>query len=107
MDASAGRRTAGFFENGRFYREVELPEETPTAQLHGSVDAPPAALPKILLTPDEAAQALGIGRTKLYALLATAELPSVRIGGSRRVSVDALTEFVRRLTPTAGWARVR
>ena len=67
----------------------------------------PDGLPRILLTPEEAAQALGIGRTKLYELLATAKLPSVRIGGSRRVSVDALTEFVRRLTPTAGWARVR
>ena len=67
----------------------------------------PDGLPRILLTPEEAAQALGIGRTKLYALLATAKLPSVRIGGSRRVSVDALTEFVRRLTPTPGWARVR
>ena len=107
MDATAGRRTAGLFEDGRFYREVGLPEETPTAQLHGSVDAPPAALPRILLTPEEAAQALGIGRTKLYELLATAKLPSVRIGGSRRVSVDALTEFVRCLTPTPGSARVR
>jgi excisionase family DNA binding protein len=67
----------------------------------------PDGQPKLLLTPEEAARALGIGRTKLYELLATAKLPSVRIGGSRRVSVDALTEFVRRLTPTAGCARIR
>ncbi len=64
-------------------------------------------LPRLLLTPEEAARALGIGRTKLYELLATAKLPSVRIGGSRRVSVDALTEFVHRLTPTPVSARVR
>jgi excisionase family DNA binding protein len=73
-------------------------------------DLPPVlsdGLPRLLLTPEEAARALGIGRTKLYELLATAKLPSVRIGGSRRVSVDALTEFVRHLTPTTGCARVR
>jgi excisionase family DNA binding protein len=67
----------------------------------------PDGLPRLLLTPEEAARALGIGRTKLYELLSTAKLPSVRIGGSRRVSVDALTEFVRRLTPTPGSVRVR
>ena len=67
----------------------------------------PDGQPKLLLTPEEAARALGIGRTKLYELLASAKLPSVRIGGSRRVSVDALTEFVRRLTPSPGSARVR
>jgi excisionase family DNA binding protein len=67
----------------------------------------PDGQPKLLLTPEEAARALGIGRTKLYELLATAKLPSVRIGGSRRVSVGALTEFVYRLTPTPGSARVR
>ena len=67
----------------------------------------PDGQPKLLLTPEEAARALGIGRTKLYELLATSKLPSVRIGGSRRVSVGALTEFVRCLTPTPGSARVR
>jgi excisionase family DNA binding protein len=76
-------------------------------RLTASTDLLPTGLPKLLLTPEEAAQALGIGRTKLYELLATAKLPSVRIGGSRRVSVDALTEFVRRLTPSPGSARVR
>jgi excisionase family DNA binding protein len=67
----------------------------------------PDGQPKLLLTPEEAARALEIGRTKLYKLLATAELPSVRIGGSRRVSGDALTEFVRCLTPTPGSTKVR
>jgi excisionase family DNA binding protein len=67
----------------------------------------PDGQPKLLLTPEEAARALGIGRTKLYELLATAKLPSVRIGGSRRVSVGALTEFVRCLTPTPSSSRVR
>lgn len=56
-------------------------------------------LPRLLLTPEEAAHALGIGRTKLYQLLADGFLPSVRIGGSRRISTAALDQFVRGLEP--------
>jgi excisionase family DNA binding protein len=52
---------------------------------------------KLLLTPEEAAELLGIGRTKLYRLLATKRLDSVRIDGSRRVASAALVEFVGRL----------
>jgi excisionase family DNA binding protein len=65
-------------------------------------------LPKLLLTPEEAAHVLGIGRTKLYQLLADGQLPSVRIGGSRRVSTDALSRFVQGLEPvTAGQQAAR
>ena len=64
--------------------------------------AGPVGLPKLLLTPEEAAHVLGIGRTKLYQLLADGQLPSVRIGGSRRVSADALTRFVQGLQPVTG-----
>ena len=52
---------------------------------------------KLLLTPEEAADVLGIGRTKLYELLSSDRLRSVRIDGSRRVAPDALVDFVRRL----------
>lgn len=62
-------------------------------------------LPRLLLTPEEAAHALGIGRTKLYQLLADGFLPSVRIGGSRRISTAALDQFVRELEPATGWRR--
>ena len=51
----------------------------------------------ILLTPEEAAKALRIGRTRLYALLADGTIRSVRIGHSRRISIGALEDFVRRL----------
>lgn len=49
---------------------------------------------KLLLTPVEAASALGIGRSKLYELLQSGQLPSVRIGACRRVPADALTAFL-------------
>lgn len=40
---------------------------------------------RVLLTPTETAQALGIGRSKVYELMATGALASVRIGRCRRV----------------------
>jgi excisionase family DNA binding protein len=51
----------------------------------------------ILLTPTEAAQALGIGRSKLYELLQTGVLESVHIGACRRIPADALSDLVDRL----------
>lgn len=51
----------------------------------------------ILLTPTEAARALGIGRSKLYELLQEGVLESVHIGACRRIPADALSELVTRL----------
>jgi excisionase family DNA binding protein len=55
---------------------------------------------KIFLTPVEAAAALGIGRSKLYELLQSGQLPSVHIGRCRRVSADAVHSFAASLRPT-------
>ncbi len=55
---------------------------------------------RLLLKPEEAADLLGIGRSKLYELLAQGAVDSVRIGGSRRVPRAALEEFVERLRAT-------
>ena len=52
----------------------------------------------MLLTPEEAAEALSIGRSKLYELMASGALESVRIGSSRRVPVEALDRFVESLS---------
>jgi excisionase family DNA binding protein len=52
---------------------------------------------RLLLTVDEAADRLGLGRTKVYELLMRGDLPSVRIGTARRVPASALEAFVERL----------
>lgn len=52
---------------------------------------------KLLLTPEEAAKALSVGRSKVYELISAGSLGSVRIGGSRRIPVDALKDFVESL----------
>lgn len=48
----------------------------------------------VLLTVEDAAQALALGRTKVYELVESGALRSVKIGRSRRIPVQALGEFV-------------
>jgi excisionase family DNA binding protein len=52
---------------------------------------------QLLFTPEQAATKLATGRTTVYALMASGELRSVKIGRSRRVPVAALEEYVGRL----------
>ncbi|MFZ3498740.1 helix-turn-helix domain-containing protein [Streptomyces sp. 5.8] len=51
----------------------------------------------VLLTVEEAARRLRVGRTTCFALIRTGALESVLIGGLRRVPVDAPAEYVTRL----------
>ncbi len=57
---------------------------------------------KLLLTPENAAEILSVGRTKVYQLMATGELRSVRIGKCRRVPMAAVLELVQQLEGDAG-----
>jgi excisionase family DNA binding protein len=56
---------------------------------------------KLLLTVPEAAEALGISRSKLYQLISAGTVRSVRIDGSRRVPVEALTAYINQLMKEA------
>lgn len=49
----------------------------------------------MLLRADEVAELLGLGRTKVFELIAAGELPLIRIGRSVRVPRWALEEWVR------------
>jgi excisionase family DNA binding protein len=51
----------------------------------------------LLLTAEEAAEELRIGRTRMYALIASGEVISVKVGGSRRVPYDELAAYIKRL----------
>lgn len=51
----------------------------------------------LLLTVEEAARRLGIGRTTCFALIASGELESVKVGSLRRIPADALAVYVARL----------
>ena len=52
---------------------------------------------KVLLTPENAAEVLSVGRTTVYQLMATGALRSVRIGKCRRVPMSAVVELVEQL----------
>jgi prophage regulatory protein len=49
---------------------------------------------KLLLKPNEAADAIGVGRSKIYQLLAAGTIPSIRINSSLRVPVDGLKKWI-------------
>lgn len=52
------------------------------------------AEPTFLLRPEAAARALAISRTRIYELLASGAIPSIKLGTSRRIPVEALKRWV-------------
>ena len=60
---------------------------------------------RLLYRPAEAAEAIGVSRTRMYELIASGEIPSLRIGGSLRVPVDLLRRWVEQ--QVAEWKRQR
>ena len=61
----------------------------------------------LLLTPEEAAAVLRVGRTTIYALMKAGELHAVHIGRSCRLSRAELERYVRRLKAPAPSAPAR
>ena len=51
---------------------------------------------RILLRVVEAAEMLSLGRSKTYALVQAGEIPSIKIGGSLRIPVDSLNDWLKR-----------
>ncbi len=60
-----------------------------------------------LYRPVEAAESLGISRARLYQLMASGELGSVKIGVSRRIPAADLDAYVARLRREHGAEGVR
>ena len=54
-------------------------------------------LVKLLLTVEEAAQILSVGRTLLYDLVMRGKVGSVKIGNARRIPVIALQAYIESL----------
>jgi excisionase family DNA binding protein len=54
-------------------------------------------VPRLLMTVPEAAEALAISRSKLYELITSGAITSVRIDGSRRIPLTALEDYISRL----------
>ena len=74
----------------------ELGDEHPTT----------AHAARLLLTVEEAANLLGVGRSTMYGLIRDGEVESVQIGRLRRVPTEALPQFLARLRSTAPSGRL-
>ena len=56
---------------------------------------------KLLYRPKEAAQLLGVGRATVYDLMHAGKIHSVKDGGKRFITLDALRDYVRQLEDRA------
>ncbi len=70
---------------------------TEDRQHEASQPAPRPMPARVLLTVEEAAERLHIGKTKTYALVKAGEIESVLIGRLRRIHVDAVDAYAARL----------
>lgn len=82
------RATSGELLN----RPTEL-HATALANLGSVNDYSAHGLP-LLLRVEQAAQLLGIGRTRMFAMVRDGAIDSVQIGASRRISTTALVRYV-------------
>ena len=55
----------------------------------------------LLMTIDQAAEALSLSRSTVQRLINSGLLPSVKVGGSRRIPTSAVSEYVADLTEVA------
>ena len=57
-----------------------------------------SASAKVLLTVEEAAEAMSLGRTMMYQLVRGRQILSIKVGRTRRIPTAALHEFVKRMS---------
>ena len=62
--------------------------------MDASDNSTPERVARLLLTPTEAARALGVSRSLLYSLIMSQQLFSVKVGKARRIPVQSLQEYV-------------
>jgi excisionase family DNA binding protein len=67
-----------------------------------SINDASVAIPgPLLLTVEEAARLLGIGRTTAFALVKSGELESVPLGRLRRIPTECVADYINRLRTQA------
>ncbi|MGH3972430.1 MAG: excisionase family DNA-binding protein [Pseudonocardiaceae bacterium] len=78
---------------------ARLAELMTTENRHAETPQPPTRpiSERVLLTIEEAAEQLGIGRTLMYKLISNGEIESIHIGRLRRVPTAAIQNYAHRL----------
>jgi excisionase family DNA binding protein len=69
--------------------------------IRGAVTGLKAGLPRLSLTPDEAAESTGFSRTRIFAAIRDSELTARKCGRSTIIEIDELARWLRSL-PTRG-----
>lgn len=78
-------------------RPVPQQSSSPISESRGMTPLPVTTFgsaTKLLLTVQEAANALRVSRSSLYKLLLTGEIPSIKVGRMRRIPLTSLKEWV-------------
>jgi excisionase family DNA binding protein len=72
------------------------PHRSPARRTQGRevIDLTVRADERLLLTVEEAAERLGIGRSLMYELIGSGQIASIRVGRLRRVPREALIDYV-------------
>lgn len=52
---------------------------------------------RLLLSVEEAAERLGIGRSLMYELISSGQVASIRVGRLRRIAPEALSDYIAAL----------
>lgn len=55
-----------------------------------------APLPRLLVSPEEGAEVIGVSRSRMYGLLASGEIPSLKIGKNRRIPLAEIELWIER-----------
>jgi excisionase family DNA binding protein len=71
----------------------DQPNEQENAMNEPSTGGQPTVEP-LLVTVEEAARLLHVGRSMIYELMNRGEIPSLRIGSARRIPVGALRAWI-------------
>jgi excisionase family DNA binding protein len=74
---------------------------TELAYVLGTTQPEEDTVDRLLYPVDEAAEILGIGRTKAWEMAASGELPTVRVGHRRLVRADDLEHYAAALPHVA------
>jgi excisionase family DNA binding protein len=51
---------------------------------------------KILLSPEETCEVLGVKRSTLFKMIETREIPSIKVGRLRRIPVEGIRKWVQK-----------
>ena len=87
------------------FRTESDPRATPSGMGAFDCDHEQVGSLRLLLSPDEAALALSVSRSKVYRLLRRGHLESVMLGGSRRIPLASLERLVEVLLAEARGTR--